>query len=112
LTQFEIHGPQAKAIAEALLPGAQALAENHFMEQAGVIVWHNAPLVSDRFTVLCPTEQMTTCWDQAVGTGATPAGEAAYQMLRIAAGQPGEAELTEDYIPLESNLWSAVSFSK
>jgi aminomethyltransferase len=33
-------------------------------------------------------------------------------MLRLEAGQAANAELTEDYIPLEANLWPAVDFHK
>jgi aminomethyltransferase len=34
-------------------------------------------------------------------------------MLRLAAGLPyGDHEITEEYIPLEANLWHAVSFTK
>ena len=56
-----------------------------------------------------------------MSAGARPAGETAYQWLRLEAGVPeGGAddqgpigrELTEDYIPLEANLWPAVSFTK
>jgi aminomethyltransferase len=112
LAQFEIHGPQAGVIAAALLPGAQSLVENHFIEKDEVIVWRNYPWLGERFTLLAPAERMQDLWGTAIAAGATPAGEAAYQMLRIAAGVPGEAELTEDYIPLEANLWPAVSFTK
>jgi aminomethyltransferase len=112
LGQLEIHGPHASATAGALLPGAESLAEHRFVESDDVIVWRSRPLVNDAFTVIAPAGQMTAVWEAALAAGATPAGEAAYQWLRIAAGAPGEAELTEDYIPLEANLWPAVSFTK
>ncbi len=114
LHQFEIHGPQASVIAGTLLPGAPSLAENHFIENEDVLVWRSRPLArrGQAYTVIAPPEQLNAVWETAMVAGATTAGEAAYQLLRIAAGVPGEAELTEDYIPLEANLWPAVSFTK
>jgi tRNA-modifying protein YgfZ len=112
LHQFEIHGPQAGVIAATLLPGAQSLSENQFIEKDEVIVWRNRPMLNDRFTLIAPAERTKDLWETAIATGAFPAGDAAYQLLRISAGMPGEAELTEEYIPLEANLWPAVSFTK
>lgn len=112
LDQFELHGPQAGVVAEALLPGASALAENHFSAVNDGLVWRNRPLVGEGFTLIAPAEQIPALWDKAVAAGAVPADDATYDLIRIAAGVPGEPELTEDYIPLEANLWPAVSFTK
>jgi aminomethyltransferase len=113
LGQFGIYGPRAGALAEALLPGAGALAENHFLERDGLIVLRGRPLAGNGYALIAPCDQLDSLRSQAVAAGATPAGEAAYQMLRLAAGQPYVGhELTDDYIPLEANLWPAVSFSK
>ncbi len=103
LGQFGLYGPRAAEIAEALAPGAAGLAENRFLDTGEVVVARRRPLAGGGFTVLAP------------------AGEQAYQWLRLAAGQPEGAvegtplagqELTEKYIPLEANLWSAVNFKK
>lgn len=112
LTQFEIHGPLAEQVAESLLPGARALSANQFIENGEVLVWRSQPLSGEAFTVIAPAGQLSSLWATAQTAGARPAGEDTYQLLRLAAGVPGEAELTEDYIPLEANLWSAVSFTK
>jgi len=113
LGQFGIYGACASPMAEALLPGAGALSENRFLERDGLIVLRGRPLAGDGYTVIAPRDQLGARWAQAVAAGATPAGEDAYQMLRLAAGQPYVGhELTEDHIPLEANLWPAVSFSK
>jgi len=113
LGQLGLYGPRAAAMAEALLPGAGAVAENRFLEREGLIVLRGRPLAGDGFTLIAPVERLPALWDQGVGAGAVPAGEAAYQMLRLAAGQPEVGhEISEDYIPLEANLWHAVSFSK
>jgi aminomethyltransferase len=107
--QLGIWGPRAGAVAGALLEGAESLAENRFVERDGLIVLR---LPSDRYCVIAPAEQLEAVWDRAAAAGAAPAGEDAYQMLRLAAGLPGEREITEEYIPLEANLWHAVSFTK
>ena len=45
--------------------------------------------------------------------GAVTLGEDAWEYLRIAQGRPKpDAELTEDYNPLEVGLWQTISFSK
>lgn len=45
--------------------------------------------------------------------GAVSIGEETYQILRVEAGRPEFGrELGDEYIPLEANLWSDVSFSK
>jgi tRNA-modifying protein YgfZ len=45
--------------------------------------------------------------------GAVTLGEDAWECLRIAQGRPKpDAELTEDYNPLEVGLWQTISFSK
>jgi aminomethyltransferase len=113
LGQLGLYGPQAGAVAETLLPGAAALAENRALEQAGVIVLRGRPLAGDGFSVIAPIDRIEALWAQAQAAGATPAGEAAFQGLRLAAGAPYVGhELTEAYIPLEANLWPAVSFHK
>jgi folate-binding protein YgfZ len=113
LGQLGFYGPRAAAAAEALVPGAGALANDHFVEQEGVIAWRGRPLAGEGFTLIAPTEQVPVLWARALAAGAVPAGEDAFQMLRLQAGLPYAGhELTEDYIPLEANLWDAVSFTK
>src|SRR5205823_837994 len=112
-----LFGPKAAAVAGALLAGAAnlavaELAENHFLEDGELLVWRGRPLAADGFTVIAPAARLEALWAQALAAGAVPAGEDAFQMLRLEAGQAGNAELTEDYIPLEANLWPAVDFHK
>jgi aminomethyltransferase len=113
LGQFNLYGPRAAAVAEAVLPGAGALADDHFLEREEVLVARGRPLAGLGYCVVAPAARLPGLWAQALAAGAAPAGETAYQWLRLAAGQPEAGhELTEDYIPLEANLWHAVSFTK
>jgi aminomethyltransferase len=121
LAQFGLYGAKAAKVAEALRPGAGALAENRFLDDGAVIVARGRPLAGDGYTIIAPAGQIGSLREAALGAGARPAGETAYQWLRLEAGMPeGGAddqgpigqELTEEYIPLEANLWPAVSFTK
>jgi aminomethyltransferase len=113
LGQLGLYGPQAADVAAALSPGAEALAENHSHERDGVMVLRGRPLAGGGYTLIAPAAQIEALWTRAIAAGAVPAGEAAFQWLRLVAGLPYVGhELTEDYIPLEANLWHAVSLQK
>jgi aminomethyltransferase len=113
LAQFGVYGPQAAPVAEALLAGAATLADNHFLEQDEVIVLRGRPLAGDGYTVIAPAARAPELWQRAVAAGCAPAGDQAYEWLRLKAGQPAAGhEVTDGYIPLEANLWPAVSFTK
>jgi folate-binding protein YgfZ len=111
--QFGVFGPKAAEAAEAVLPSAGSLEKGRFIEAEGVTVLRARPLAGDGFMVVGPADQMEALHARAEAGGALAASEATYQVLRIEEGQPqAGAELTEGYVPLEANLWSAVSFTK
>jgi aminomethyltransferase len=113
LGQIGIFGKHAAEIAEALWPGAATLAEDHFGERDDVLAWRGRPLAGGGYTFIAPAAQLDALIAQAVAAGAVQAGDETYRLLRLAAGQPEAGhELTEEYIPLEANLWHAVSFTK
>jgi len=112
LCQIGLFGVRAAAVADAIQPGAASLAENHFLDDGELLVWRGRPLAGDGYTLIAPIARQEALWQQALAAGAVAGGEAAYQMLRLEAGQPANPELTEDYIPLEANLWPAVNFHK
>lgn len=65
------------------------------------------------YTLIVPLEQAATLWNNLMNTGAIPLGEKAWEQLRILQGRPiPDAELTEDYNPLEAGLWQTLSFEK
>jgi tRNA-modifying protein YgfZ len=113
LGQLGLFGPRAAEAVDAWLPGAGALPENQFIEDGESLVLRGRPLAGGGFIIIAPQALIETRWEQALQAGAAPGGEKAYQWLRIEAGIPAAGhELTDNYIPLEANLWPAVSFSK
>ncbi len=70
-------------------------------------------LTTPGYTLIMPADQAAVVWQILTGAGAVPMGDRLWQQLRIQQGRPvPDAELTEDYNPLEAGLWKAVSFSK
>lgn len=116
LGQLELHGEGAAALAEALVSGAAALTLHSFLEDAarGLLIARTFPLHGEGFTLIAPPEQLAALRTELLGAPRVQAADdARYEQLRIAAGLPGaHHELTEDYIPLEANLWDSVSFNK
>jgi len=65
------------------------------------------------YTLIVPVEAAAMLWNQLVAAQAVPLGDRVWEQLRIAQGRPmPDAELTEDYNPLEAGLWQTISFSK
>ena len=65
------------------------------------------------YDLIAPTSDAQRLWNGLTDRGATPVGYAAWELLRIERGVPLQGrELTEDYNPLEANLWDFISFSK
>ena len=118
LGQLEVYGPQASQIVGSLTPDAQALTKlalHHFVELSDGqgLVAPTFPLLEAGYTLVAPMTALDGLKQTLIAGGAVLGDAAAYESLRIQAGQPGPGhELTEDYIPLEANLWESVSFSK
>lgn len=94
------------------------LAADHFVEAmfeaAKILIAPTFPLRDHGYILLAPISLIDTLQKRVMQTGNVIAGNAhQYEQLRISAGLPGaDHELTEDYIPLEANLWESVSFTK
>ncbi len=70
-------------------------------------------LTTPGYTLIIDSEQAATVWQTLTNSGAVPMGDRLWQQLRVQQGRPmPDAELTEDYNPLEAGLWKAVSFNK
>ena len=71
------------------------------------------PVAGDGYFVMAQIADKEALWQRLIDAGCTPADDAAFDYLRIGSGQPRFGrELTQDYIPLEADLWPDVSFKK
>jgi folate-binding protein YgfZ len=71
------------------------------------------PLAGDGYFIMGQMADKEPLWQEITGKGPVAIDEAAFDYLRIQSGQPRFGrELTDEYIPLEANLWADVSFNK
>lgn len=114
---FAVYGPQAQPLLTELFGEDVALPLHHWttFDMAGTTVYihRTDPIAGDGYFIMCQEQDKEVTWESLVEAGITPADEEAFEYLRIESGQPRFGhELTTDYIPLEANLWSDVSFNK
>jgi tRNA-modifying protein YgfZ len=65
------------------------------------------------YRLICDRSVAAALWKRITALGAIPLGENAWEVLRIQQGRPKpDAELTEDYNPLEVGLWDSIFFDK
>ncbi len=71
------------------------------------------PLGGTGFALYLPAEDLPSVWTALVAAGMRPLGRTAYNQLRVEAGYPAYGrELSLEYIPLETGLQEAISFTK
>jgi folate-binding protein YgfZ len=86
---------------------------NHITLDGGVIVAVGGGLASPGYTLILPVEQKQQVWQKIIELGAVELSDRAWDTLRILQGRPApDAELTDDYNPLEVGLWQTISFNK
>ncbi len=83
------------------------------IEDIEVIVTVGCGLKLTGYNLIIPQAQADIIWQKLVEKNPILIGSQGYEYLRIQQGRPKpEAELTQDYNPLESGLWDAISFEK
>ena len=115
---FSLIGPESNKLLEKL--GETALAnEPHathkLIDLAGVEVRLacGSGLATSGATLIVPAADAVKVWQKLIEMGAVAMGDRLWQQLRIERGRPApDAELTEDYNPLEAGLWQTISFDK
>lgn len=107
-------GHQSDAIIENLgAGGIIGKPYGHHLEVDGVIVAVGSGLASPGYTLIFPTAQKQQLWEKILTLGAVQLSDRDWETLRILQGRPApDAELTDDYNPLEVGLWQTVSFNK
>ena len=117
LGQLALYGPRAASLLTSLgLPGAELAP--HGIAPA---TWRDAPLSIAQgqaiggagFWLIAPPEPLAELETALRDAGAHPLDEATHEVLRVEAGHAAYGhELSQEYIPLETGLWDAVSFTK
>jgi len=118
--QLVLCGPEAWAVARSLAPDLPDLALHHahqtrFDGDPLLVVAVDPPGVP-AVGLIAPAGRAADLWQAALHAGQVEgiraSGLAVWELLRVAAGLPGPAELNEEFIPLEAGLWADVSFNK
>jgi len=112
-----VYGAQAQARCRSLFPDAVDVPLHHWrqleLDGAFVYLHKTDPVAGDGYFVMCDVEDQAVVEEALLGAGIVPAGEAAFEYLRIESGLPRfGSEISEQYIPLEAGLWDDVSFAK
>ena len=117
LGQLTLYGPQAVALLDPLGLPAAALAAHGI----AMTTWHAEPLYVARAPaigvtgvwLIAPPAPLAELGATLHDAGAYPLDAATHEVLRVEAGLGAYGhELTPAYIPLETGLWHAVSFTK
>jgi folate-binding protein YgfZ len=116
--QLALYGPSAAALIEQLAGAALGeLRPQHTVtiDLAGVpvLVARRAPIGGASFTLYPAAEQLSAVRDALVAAGAAQLDAATLDVLRVERGYGAFGqELSQEYIPLETGLLDAVSFTK
>ncbi|MEH2174185.1 CAF17-like 4Fe-4S cluster assembly/insertion protein YgfZ [Nostoc sp.] len=79
----------------------------------GVRIAVGSGLAAPGYTFTFPYTDKETVWNKLLEAGAVEMSDRAWDALRILQGRPApDAELTDDYNPLEVGLWQTISFTK
>ncbi|WP_414541767.1 YgfZ/GcvT domain-containing protein [Nostoc sp. CCY0012] len=112
---FSLIGPESDAVIKHL--GAGAIIGqpdgNHLVLDNQVIVAVGSGLATPGYTLILPVAEKEKLWQQIIELGVVELSDRAWDTLRILQGRPApDAELTDDYNPLEVGLWQTISFNK
>src|SRR5258708_5591017 len=116
--QLELYGPSAAEIIEQVAPGARAMPLHSFsvnqIDEQPLVVAKTFPMAGDGYVIVAAASVIELLKVRFASDPRIVIGDdSRYELLRIEAGLPGPGhELTEEYIPLEANLWDSVSFTK
>jgi tRNA-modifying protein YgfZ len=115
LTTFSLLGPQSADLLKQLGIVVPAAVHQHQLVSMGTLsvrVAGGGGLATPGYTLIVEHEQAADLWQTILAAGAVPMGTQAWEQLRIVQGRPyPDAELTEDYNPLEAGLWHTLSFN-
>ncbi|MEH1847373.1 MAG: folate-binding protein [Nostoc sp.] len=116
---FSLIGPGSDAVLEKLGIG-ELIGQPYGSHQVytlapaeGVRIAVGSGLAAPGYTLTFPYTDKATVWNKLLEAGAVEMSDRAWDVLRILQGRPApDAELTDDYNPLEVGLWQTISFNK
>ncbi|MDZ7953268.1 folate-binding protein [Nostoc sp. DedQUE09] len=116
---FSLIGPGSDAVLEKLGIG-ELIGQPYGSHQVytiapaeGVRIAVGSGLAAPGYTLTFPYTDKETVWNKLLEAGAVEMSDRAWDALRILQGRPApDAELTDDYNPLEVGLWQTISFTK
>lgn len=116
---FSLIGPGSDAVLEKLGIG-ELIGQPYGSHQVytiapaeGVRIAVGSGLAAPGYTFTFPYTDKETVWNKLLEAGAVEMSDRAWDALRILQGRPvPDAELTDDYNPLEVGLWQTISFTK
>ena len=116
-SQLQVYGPQATALLQQFtsheLADLPLWAHQTFtIDECTIRVQRIMPIHGAGWRILTDVAGIEAVGEALDEQGATFLDQQTYAVLRIEHGYPDIAELNPEYIPLESNLWDAVSFTK
>jgi tRNA-modifying protein YgfZ len=118
LASFTLMGAESTAILERwgcpnLTEIAQDSHKSYHVDGIEVRIAIGTELGLPGYQLIVDRSQSAALQQSLTNLGAVTLGEDAWECLRITQGRPKpDAELTEDYNPLEVGLWQTISFSK
>ena len=118
LASFTLMGAESAGILERwgcpnLTELAQSSHQLYHVDGIEVRITIDTELGLPGYRLIVDRSQSTALLQSLTNLGAVTLGEDAWECLRISQGRPKpDAELTEDYNPLEVGLWQTISFSK
>lgn len=114
---FAIYGRQAGMSVAELFGERPDLPLHHWKQVdfkgRSIYLHRTDPIGGEGYFIMCQMPDKEPLWQELLDGGLVAIDEAGFEYLRIQSGQPRFGrELTEEYIPLEANLWADVSFNK
>jgi tRNA-modifying protein YgfZ len=114
---FSLIGPESEALLQSLgitqLPSQPHHHTRCPFADGTIRIASGSGLTTPGYTLIFDISLGTSLWAALTEAGAVPCGDRVWEQLRILQGRPmPDAELTEDYNPLEAGLWHTVSFNK
>ena len=115
---FTLIGQQSKKlisqwVEDEFLNSPEYSHQNITIEDTEIIITVDCGLKITGYNLIIPPEKATLIWQKLMEYKPLLMGSDEFERLRIHQGRPKpEAELTQEYNPLESGLWHAISFDK